>query len=471
MRKKIEALKRTISSLSFAAGILCTALAACTDEINDYEKHTPAEANNKVFISEQYASLAFSAYRTVEGTVSNMDTLIAKLVVNCTEPAGNDLSVKVNIDTLLVDVYNAKHGTSYHKIMSKWIALDKSTLSISEGETESDTLTISLLRSLDENNFDSTDGYIMPVIIVSASGYDTQMDYNRRTSYLTLDVTQENGVGFEEENNVGLIWSAADFSGYDLPLIAYTAPANDVNVELELDNSFANQFNGLYGTNFKAFPDNTLSLPSTVTWEAGSSTHTVHLDYTGTDEELSGNYLSVVHISDVTSTGEEPIKPLTTDSYYIILNNASDVSFTNDATAMPGVRQEDRSGYTAIPTTDVSFMIGNWESMFSGSQLITSSVASVTIDLGREYQNVTGVYLRAANNLMAPNNISLSYAGEDLYNDYPNISVGLGTVTPSGADIYIPFAQPINARYLSLNDMAPTSSYYSFTNFYIYTQN
>lgn len=62
-----------------------------------------------------------------------------------------------------------------------------------------DTLTVALTRPLD--GFTSMDGYIMPVRITSASGYDAQVDYSKRVSYLTLDVTQENGVGFEEGKN------------------------------------------------------------------------------------------------------------------------------------------------------------------------------------------------------------------------------------------------------------------------------
>ena len=74
LRKIICLLLVTCSSCSFFAG--------CTDDINNYEKQTAAEASNKVFISDKYASLAFNAQRTVEGKVANMDTLVAKLVVN-----------------------------------------------------------------------------------------------------------------------------------------------------------------------------------------------------------------------------------------------------------------------------------------------------------------------------------------------------------------------------------------------------
>lgn len=141
-----------------------------------------------------------------------MDTLVAKLVVNCTTPAGGELKVKVTIDTLLVDVYNKKNKSTYHRLQGNWIKLDKSTLTIPEGSMESsDTLTVALVRSL--NLFTSMDGYIMPVRITSASGYDAQVDYSKRVSYLTLDVTQENGVGFEEGKNSVMVTGNESFTG------------------------------------------------------------------------------------------------------------------------------------------------------------------------------------------------------------------------------------------------------------------
>lgn len=63
-----------------------------------------------------------------------------------------------------------------------------------------DTLTVALTRPLD--GFANMDGYIMPVRITSASGYDAQVDYSKRVSYLTLDVTQENGVDLKKAKTV-----------------------------------------------------------------------------------------------------------------------------------------------------------------------------------------------------------------------------------------------------------------------------
>lgn len=194
----------TIISLLLATYSLCVFFTGCAEDINEFEKRTPAEASNKVFISDKYALLTFYAQRTAEGEITNMDTLIAKLVVNCTSPAGNDLKVKMAVDMILIDVYNKKNEASYNEFATEWIKLNKSILTIPKGSTESiDTLTIALTKPL--SSFVDMNGYIMPICITSASGYDAQVDYNKRVSYLTLDIIQENSIRFEEMKNNAMV--------------------------------------------------------------------------------------------------------------------------------------------------------------------------------------------------------------------------------------------------------------------------
>ena len=64
-------------------------------------------------------------------------------------------------------------------------------------------------------------------------------------------MTQENGVGFEEGKNSVMVAGNESFTGYDLPLMAYIASDNDINIGLEVDNSLVAAFNSKYGTAFK----------------------------------------------------------------------------------------------------------------------------------------------------------------------------------------------------------------------------
>ena len=309
--------------------------------------------------------------------------------------------MKVTIDTLLVDVYNKKNETSYHRFASNWIRLNKSTLTIPEGSMESaDTLTVALTRPLD--GFTSMDGYIMPVRITSASGYDAQVDYSKRVSYLTLDVTQENGVGFEEGKNSVMVAGNESFTGYDLPLMAYIASDNDINIGLEVDNSLVAAFNSKYGTAFKTLAVSDWELAD-VALPAGSTTATGHIAYKGETSQFAGdNYLVPIKIKSVTSPGAaEPVKTMRTDVYYLVVNSVSGgYTLESDDTAF-GVRQTERSGYKAL-SEEYKFTQGSWESMFEGGFWVLDVPASVTIDLGHEVRNITGIYLRANNSSMSP---------------------------------------------------------------------
>lgn len=467
--KKIK-LKKIAGLLLVTCGS-CSLFAGCAEDINNYEKQTPAEASNKVFISEQYASLAFNAQRTVEGKVANMDTLVAKLVVNCTSPAGSELKVKVTIDTLLVDVYNRKNVTSYNRFASNWIRLNKSSLTIPEGSMESsDTLTVALTRPLEQ--FTSMDGYIMPVRITSASGYDAQVDYSKRVSYLTLDVTQENGVGFEEGKNRLMVAGNSEFTGCDLPVMAYIASGNDINVGLEVDNSLVTAFNSQYGTDFRTLPVSDWEL-SDVTLPAGSTTAEGHITYKGDASQFAGdNYLIPIKIKSITSPGAaEPVKALRTDVYYLVVNSVSGGYTREDTDTGFGVQQLERSAYKAI-SEEYKFTQNSWDSMFKGTLWVLDVPASVTIDLGREVSDITGIYLRANNASMSPASMDLSYAGEELYNA-TGLSVNLGSVElPKSCEhMYFKFAKPVTTRYIGLNNMVAKSKYYSCKDFYIYTQN
>lgn len=462
-RNRFRYLLLSVASLS------CALLAGCLDDINNYEKTTPAEASNKVFISEKYATLPFTTYRTVGGTVANMDTLVTKMVVNCTSPAGGDLTVRVIVDSLLIDVYNTKHESARKKIQGNWIRLDKSTLKIKEGATESDTLTIALTRPL--ANFLMGDGYIMPIRLNSVTGYDAQLDFSKRVSYFMLDVTQENGVGFEEGKNGVAVDAKAGFDGYDIPIVAFMASESDVRIGLEVDNSLVATFNAEYGTDFKTLTN--LELPSEVTLSAGNTTCPVRLSYTGNSASLANaNYLIPVKIKSVASTGADPMKLMSTDTYYLIVNAFYGWSIADDDSAL-GIKQTERSAYKAIGSADTEFKAGSWESMFKGQQWVTQDYPrSVTVDLGSEARQITGLYIQAANAQMPPVSINISYSGEKLYADYPFAHINLGTVElPRKKDLYLSFDKPVDARYIGLNNMAGVKNgAYSFVQFNIYTK-
>ena len=438
-------------------------LAGCSDDINNYEKELGSEASNKVFFSEKYVSLNFEAQRSATGTVTNMDTLVAKLVVNCNAPAGNDFKVKMNLDTLLVDVYNSKNETDYIQFNTACIKLNRKELTIEEGNTEStDTLVVSLVKSLDA--FSDTKGYILPIRITAASGYDAQVDYSRRISYLTLDVDQKNGIGFEKNNNTASVEGGADFTGYTFPLVTgYGVLAENADVSLEIANELVASFNATNGTDYQELPD--VEVASVVSFPAGETTCPVELSYKGDASTLDGSYLVPVRVKSVST-----VDVLPTHVYYIILNfTAAKLDFSNDAADLNGIRQEERSAYKAIADAKPS-MMGEWENMFKGQQWVSKEKQSVIVDLGNEMKKVVGICIEAANMHMAPKSMEITYAGEDMFAANPNMSISLGTVECSGKYLYIFFPKPVVAGAIGLMYMTPNGSFYSFLNFYVYTE-
>ena len=450
----------------------CTLFAGCLEDINNYEKTTPSEASNHVFVNDKYATLSFHTTRTADGVVTNMDTLIAKMVVNCTSPAGGDLSVKVNIDSLLVEVYNKKNESSRMKIQGNWLRLNKSTLTIKEGTTESDTLTIALLRSLDK--FADLNGYIMPIRMTSVTGYDVQLDYSKRISYLTLDVTQENGVGFVKGRNSNVVRASDLVGGYYFPLVSVIPSDKDVNVELEIANNLIADVNSKCGTDYKTFPTEGLSLAdNTVTLQAGSTVGSGKMIYAGDLSILaSGNYLIPIKVKSVTSNPAGTVKTLKTNVHYLIVDNVNALSLEADESSM-GTKQTDRLAYRVTASSEPT-VSGSWEGIFKGSKCTTGNRTDLIIDLGREVSNISGVHIQSPNAATCPARIDVGYATESLFTTNSLFSQGYGTiVTPARKDMYIKFENPVTARIIRLNSVMPpagTGKTYAIQQFYIYTK-
>ena len=76
-----------------------------------------------------------------------------------------------------------------------------------------------------------------------------------------------------------------------------------------------------------------------------------------------------------------------------------EISLLSPAYLLSFVRQTERSGYKAL-SEEYKFTQGSWESMFEGGFWVLDVPASVTIDLGYEVRNITGIYLRANNSSM-----------------------------------------------------------------------
>lgn len=453
--------------------LLCGMWTGCTEDINDYVKETPEEATNKVYIPEDFTFIPFEAYHTVEGEVTSMDKLTAKIVVRCTSPAMSRIKVLMAFEQDMIETYNVKNGTNFQNVpYTDDIKFTNRELIIPEGEMESsDTLTVTLESDL--RKLTNTKGYIIPIKINKIIGADATMDFSERMSYLTLNVTLENGIGFEEGKNSFMLRENSDFTGFNLPLTAHSTPMSDATVDFEIDNGLVAEFNQKYGTQFKTLPVSDLSIPSVV-WGAGETSCDASLAYKGNASTLeSGCYLIPIRIKSVTS--EAAIKPLPTDVYYLTVDCVEGVLMNVDDDSELGTKETDRSAYTCIPSENVELMpgMGQWNDLFKDAPIGCDKELGITIDLGKEMKNITGFYFRALNRFYCPAAISVSYVS-DRFGELP-INVGLGSVefgTAANAEFryYFKLEKPIDAHYLKFN-MTPGQLGWGFWGFNIYTQN
>ena len=150
-------MKRYKIIISLAA-IICGLMIACDN--TDYSNKAPFD--NMVYIKE--ASNSNSERVTFRNTLNEQKRAFsAKL----TYPAGKDIVVKLKADPGLINEFNARHGTDYGMLGSKYYSLSNSELIIKAEKSESliDTIYFNNLLDLE---IDKT--YLVPLTISETSG-------------------------------------------------------------------------------------------------------------------------------------------------------------------------------------------------------------------------------------------------------------------------------------------------------------
>ena len=150
-------MKRYKIIISLAA-IICGLMIACDN--TDYSNKAPFD--NMVYIKE--ASNSNSERVTFRNTLNEQKRAFsAKL----TYPAGKDIVVKLKADPELINEFNARHGTDYGMLDSKYYSLSNSELIIKAEKSESliDTIYFNNLLDLE---IDKT--YLVPLTISETSG-------------------------------------------------------------------------------------------------------------------------------------------------------------------------------------------------------------------------------------------------------------------------------------------------------------
>ncbi|MFT4223205.1 BT_3987 domain-containing protein [Dysgonomonas sp.] len=464
---------------------------ACDENIHDFAKRTGSDAANSIYIANTVFD--FPVNRTANAEVIGLDTILAKFPVHAVSPVEVDMTVTLAIDYDLVTVYNLQHGTNYSFLPGS--KLDRKTVTIGKGQTLSvDSVVVTYIGKLPD--LSNRNGYLLPVRISRHGGSDVKVNYEERVSYLVINVTQQNGIGFEETsgkitNNPALDLFDGSFDGMKFRLLSLFGTAEDTKVTLTVNNSLIPDYNASMGTDYQAVSASDFESVE-VTFAGGAASAEGVLSYKGDISALKDlrGYVVPFEISSVTGTGIDKINAKKV--FYAILDISNLYSTVVADPAELGTKVTDRTKYElkkfnfvatgnpATPSNGAAAAVNMFTDNNAQYWVVQKTGAiphaidlDITIDLGEEVQNISGLWMEgfqsnASFNMKA---VDVYYATQQAYANGQSDLVGKISFDPARQMMYIKFSEPITARYIMLNNMVPQGVMLALRQFYICTGN
>jgi hypothetical protein len=336
-----------------------------------------------------------------------------------------------------------------------------------------------------------TKGYLLPVKIYSYGGSDVKIDYEGRVAYLIANVAQrQNGVYFKPLENSAKITNNPnlgifdDLSKMSFTLYSVSEVSNNAKVNLSVNNSLIAEYNKLSGTDYQAIPETDFG-QAEVNISGGTAKVMGVVPYKGdisTLKDMRG-YVVPLEIKSVTGADVGIVNAQKVFYAIIDMSNLYCESVENDVDL--GTKITGRTGYTVVrfaddSGTEITPSNGNtknnmftdnnaefWVVQKSGIKL------NITVDLGAEVRNITGLFLEGyqANASFNMKAVDVLYATSQMYEKGQDALVGKISLSTGKQTWYIKFSEPVNARYIKLNNMIPTGSMLALRQFYIYTDN
>lgn len=482
-------------------------LAACDEDIHNFTKNTESEASNTIYIADSI--FTYSAFWNLEGEfTADMDTITAKFPVSLEKPSATDVIVTLEIDNNLIDAYNERYGTNYGAVLPQDVEMLDMTLTIPAGQTASED-SISVTYTRPKTSLTRIGGYLIPVKIAGYKGADVKIGYNERHSYLAIDVTQENEVYFDGEEtftSVNAIEQNLNEVSFALKSRYVIQGQEDAKVQVSVNNDLIAVFNSEQDTDYQPIPSG-LAASYEVTMSKGSTDAvTFTLDYSGDISALDDSKEYVIPLEITSVSGDAAINVLESDKvFYLIVSvfkapspTTSTVVATEAEIGGTAVADKSKYAFAGIPlyidgTTPSSGSSG-FPTTTGGRYVISRAPMpgwplpaglvkklNMTIDLGSEFTNITGLQLRNTQADGYVGNVSamdVGFATEKM-NEMGMGAVTAGSVAASATappkTLYVKFAQPITARYIMLTNITTpglgnSMVGFDLDNFEIYTQ-
>lgn len=105
------------------------------------------------------------------------------VTVKATRRCEHPVTLRLAIDTTLVNAYNAKHGTAYYAVPLSCVTLEDSEVTIQQGEALS---TAAQVRVIDTEGFIEGATYVIPVTIQQVTGEGGEVIESSRTLFLQI---------------------------------------------------------------------------------------------------------------------------------------------------------------------------------------------------------------------------------------------------------------------------------------------
>ncbi len=149
----------------------------------------PGDPYNRVYMQDKSTD-----YKIVQTPISTVSTVSFETSLKCTQKASENINATVEIDNSMIEAFNNEHGTRYEAMPTSAILMENATMMIPAGAMAAiDTLRLKLTDAKTELALlNSKNGYLIPLRIATTKGGDAHTSTNVYTTYLTIQVIEDN---------------------------------------------------------------------------------------------------------------------------------------------------------------------------------------------------------------------------------------------------------------------------------------
>ena len=217
--------------------IITTILFASCSSDENYD--FPGDSKSRIYIPAS-AGTNVTTYQVIHTPVGSSGNVSLKFPVRCTQRMKSNVKVTVALDNSLIAAYNAKNEAKYAQVPDGVVNFENGTVTIPADSLASvDSVTVSLSKDA-LPKLKEAGGYLIPVVIKSADGYNSAVSTNMNATYLAIDILKDVDNIWDSATDNNITGSkVTDRSGWSA---TYDANGGDLNY---VDGSPISMFDGI----------------------------------------------------------------------------------------------------------------------------------------------------------------------------------------------------------------------------------